>query len=81
MPQPLESRSAERIPDAAWDATVQRVRGEFEEMPCLRVTAVQARTLFGLSESMSVWILSRLEQDGFLEQSRTGEYTKRGASP
>jgi hypothetical protein len=36
------------MPDGEWNATVTRVRGEVEEMPCLRVTEEQARVLFGL---------------------------------
>jgi hypothetical protein len=34
-----------------WNATVTRVRAEFEEMPCLRVTPEQARLLFGLADT------------------------------
>ena len=42
-------KTAQRRPDAGrWHETMRRVRGEFEEMPCLRVALHQARMLFGL---------------------------------
>lgn len=72
-------RSPLRIPDEQWHETLRRVRGEFEEMPCLRVTLRQACMLFGLSETVSSWVLSCLTRDGFLEQARDGEYVRRAA--
>jgi hypothetical protein len=70
-------RSPFRIPDEQWHETLRRVRSEFEEMPCLRVTLRQACMLFGLSETVSSWVLSCLTRDGFLEQARDGEYVRR----
>jgi hypothetical protein len=70
-------RSPFRIPDEQWHETLRRVRSEFEEMPCLRVTLRQACMLFGLSETVSSWVLSCLTRDGFLEHSRDGEYVRR----
>jgi hypothetical protein len=67
--------------DGLWQATVTRVRSEFEEMPCLRVTAAQARLLFGLSENASDWILQRLESEGFLIQTPDGQYVRRNTRP
>lgn len=72
-------RSPFRIPDEQWHETLRRVRSEFEEMPCLRVTLRQACLLFGLSETVSSWVLSCLTRDGFLEQARDGEYVRRSA--
>lgn len=77
----LEHRSPERIPDGAWQEMVSRVRGEFDEMPCLRVTSDQARVLFGLSPRTSDWILSRLTQEGFLVQTPEGQYARRSTAP
>jgi hypothetical protein len=65
------------MPDALWNATIARVRGEFEEMPCLCVTPEQARVLFGLPERSSNWVLQCLERDGFLERTLRGEYMRR----
>jgi hypothetical protein len=63
--------------DRQWKETMRRVRGEFDEMPCLRVTARQACLLFGVSETVSMWVLSCLARDGYLEQARHGEYVRR----
>ena len=67
--------------DHTWAATVGRVRGEFEEMPCLRVTLQQACILFGLSDAASTWVLTCLARDGFLERSEGGEYLRRNTAP
>ena len=74
-------RSPLRMPDEQWNETMSRVRGEFDEMPCLRVTSRQACMLFGLSETVSLWVLNCLARDGFLEQSRDGEYLRRNETP
>ena len=76
-----EQRGPERIPDGAWRDMVSRVRGEFDEMPCLRVTSDQARVLFGLSPGTSDWILNRLTQEGFLVQTPEGQYVRRSTAP
>ena len=73
-------RSPFRIPDDEWHETMRRVRSEFDEMPCLRVTLRQSCMLFGLSETVSSWVLSCLTRDGFLEQARDGEYVRRAAA-
>jgi hypothetical protein len=70
-------RSADRLPDPLWQATMARVRGEFVEMPCIRVTAEQARALLGLEEPESHWVLERLAEEGFLLKTPQGEYMRR----
>jgi hypothetical protein len=65
------------MPDAVWNATIMRVRAEFEEMPCLRVTCEQARLLFGLPERDARHLLNCLERDGFLGRTPRGEYQRR----
>jgi hypothetical protein len=75
-----ERRSTDRVSDPEWTSTMNRVRAEFDEMPCLRVTREQARSLFGLSDSLSEWVLNRLAREGFLE-SRNGEYARRHPQP
>ena len=80
MIQTWKERSPFRIPDEQWHETMRRVRGEFEEMPCLRVTSRQACMLFGLSEIVSSWVLSCLTRDGFLELARAGEYVRRSSA-
>ena len=68
-----KSRGPERPTDAEWNATVRRVRAEFDEMPGLRVTPEQARVLFGLSPPASSSVLNRLAEGGFLE-CREGQF-------
>ena len=74
-------RSPFRIPDDQWKETMRRVQCEFNEMPCLRVTVEQARTLFGLAGSASDWVLTRLEEEGFLVQTPEGQYVRRNTAP
>jgi hypothetical protein len=76
-----QTRSPERMPDGVWRATVRRIRGEFDEMPCLRVTPGEARVLFGLTDTTSDWILKRLADEGFLEQTSDGQYVRRDTRP
>jgi hypothetical protein len=63
--------------DVVWNATLSRVRGEFDEMPCIRITAGQARGLFGLPEPAINWVLERLAAEGFLSRTDQGEYVRR----
>jgi len=69
------------MPDGVWNATLTRVRAEFDEMPCVRVTADQARMLFGLRQPTMQWVLDRLLSDGFLSRTDQGEYVRRQATP
>ena len=76
-----QQRSDERMPDGMWNATVSRVRGEFDEMPCLRVTPDSARALFGLTETSTEWILKHPADEGFLMRSADGQYVRRSPTP
>lgn len=67
--------------DGVWRATISRVRSEFDEMPCLRVTADQARVLFGLSGRATDRVLELLTHDGFLVLTRDGTYVRRNTRP
>ena len=81
LANPWHFRSPDRMSEPLWNATVQRVRSEFAEMPCLRVTREQARVLFGLSGSASDSILNRLAEEGFLVQTPEGQYLRRNTTP
>ena len=70
-------RSPERLPDPLWQDTLRRVRGEFAEMPCIRVTPEQACLLLGLKKPASQWVLERLTEEGFLARTPQGEYMRR----
>ena len=45
---------------------LERISGEFLEMPCLRLTTAQAQRLFGLRSDVSERILTGLVADGWL---------------
>ena len=79
--QQWRQRSPERLPDGEWSATLVRVRGEFEEMPCMRLTPAQACALLGLQEPSSSWVLERLAGEGFLARTPQGEYVRRNGAP
>jgi hypothetical protein len=71
-------RGSDRMPDPLWAGTLTRVRGEFEEMPCVCLTAEKARVFFGLpSDAVSTSILNRLADEGFLDQNGSGEFVRR----
>ena len=69
------------MPESVWRATLARVRGEFAEMPCVRVTPEKAGALFGVKEPAINWILQRLAADGFLTLNEQGEYVRRPHIP
>ena len=60
------------------EALVQRVRGEFREMPGLRLTFGQACRLWQMDPTTCRLVLERLIRDGVLLQTRNGHYV---ASP
>lgn len=76
-----QPRSTERMTDGLWQSTLARVRGEFEEMPCMRLTLAQATSLLGLQEPCSSWVLERLAEEGFLARTPQGEYVRRNGAP
>jgi hypothetical protein len=76
-----DSRRRDRMPQSEWDATIARVRGEFAEMPCMRLTPDMARTLFGLPQTAVEALLQRLEAEGFLSRTDQGEYVRRSTPP
>jgi len=55
--------SPDRRHTTSREQLLDRVRGEFEEMPCLRLTFGQARRLFGLSPDVCQQVLSALVRE------------------
>jgi hypothetical protein len=55
----------------------RRVLGEFEEMPGLSLTSVQASKLFGISPDVCVDILAHLTEEGMLRLNSDGRYGRR----
>jgi hypothetical protein len=59
------------------DRTIQRVCGEFLEMPGLRLTCAQAQRLWGLTEPTCRALLEFLVDAKFLRSSSGGMYARR----
>ena len=64
------------------DEVLQRIRGEFVEMPGLRLTPAQARRLWGLERDVCDALLGALVDAKFLAQTRDGAFVRmEGARP
>lgn len=61
------------VPD---DPLVTRVRGEYLEMPGLRLTLDQARRLWNLEAQTCREVLGTLIDDGFLARGTDGRYAR-----
>lgn len=58
------------------DDTLRRVRGEYIEMPGLRLTAAQAQRLWGLDRAACDMLLGALVDSKFLFQTRDGAFMR-----
>ena len=58
------------------DDVLQRIQGEFVEMPGLRLTAAQAQRLLGLERDVCAVLLRTLVDAKFLEQTRDGAFIR-----
>lgn len=65
-------------PDAITSSIVERIRGEYSEMPGLTLTARQAARLWGLGVSQSQRLLSELVESRFLVENSSGSYRRNG---
>ena len=64
------------------DEVLQRIQGEFIEMPGLRLTAAQAQRLWGLERGVCDALLGALVDVKFLWQTRDGAFVRAdGALP
>lgn len=64
------------------DEMLQRIQGEFVEMPGLRLTPAQAQRLWGLERDTCNALLGALVDAKFLEQTRDGAFVRmEGARP
>ena len=57
-----------------FDRLLAIVRGEYLEMPGLRLTRPQAQRLWSLDLDTCDAVLTTLEQGGFLRRTRGGDY-------
>ena len=53
---------------------LQRIEGEYREMPGLSVTAPQAQRLWGLDSTTCAFVLMTLMQRGVLKRTPAGTY-------
>ena len=63
------------------DEVLQRIQGEFVEMPGLRLTTAQAQRLWGLEGDVCDALLGALVDAKFLSQTRDGAFVRTGARP
>ncbi len=64
------------------DDVLQRIQGEYVEMPGLRLTPAQAQRLWGLERDVCDALLGALVDARFLSQTRDGAYVRMdGARP
>jgi len=63
-------------PNRANDEVLRRVQGEFLEMPGLRLTAAQARRLWGLDAASCDALLYELVDAKFLFRTRDGAFMR-----
>ena len=66
MPQPVREN----------DEVLRRVRGEFTEMPGMRLTQAQACRLWGLDEASCVALLTTLVDAEFLFRTENGAFMR-----
>ena len=60
------------------DDVLQRIQGEFVEMPGLRLTTAQAQRLWGLERDVCDALLGALVDAKFLSQTRDGAFVRTG---
>jgi len=58
------------------DDVLQRIQGEYVEMPGLRLTPAQAQRLWGLERDVCDALLGALVDAKFLSQTRDGAYVR-----
>jgi len=64
------------------DEVLQRIQGEYVEMPGLRLTPAQARRLWGLERDVCDAVLGALVDAKFLARTRDGAFIRMdGAGP
>ena len=69
--------TGDRRDHASRDRLLRRIREEFREMPCMRLTDTQAARLFGLSRSVGGRVLATLVGEGTLWVGSDGRFALR----
>jgi DNA-binding IclR family transcriptional regulator len=63
------------------DDVLQRIQGEYAEMPGLRLTPAQAQRLWGLDRATCEALLKALVNDNFLSQTHDGSFIRTDGGP
>ena len=63
------------------DDVLQRIQGEYMEMPGLRLTPAQAQRLWGLDRNVCDQLLHTLVKEKFLSQTRDGSFIRTDGGP
>jgi hypothetical protein len=69
---PMTRRAFEAGASSPAVALSNRIRAEYEEMPCLRLTLAQAARFWNVDREMCLAALDRLVAAGFLVHGRYG---------
>jgi hypothetical protein len=78
LPVPLAPESSgERRDDVTRSALARRIRAEFEEMPGLSLTLIQASKLFGVQPDTCARILLQLSDEGVVRVRSDGQFVLR----
>ena len=62
---------------AALHELLQRIEGEYREMPGLNVTALQAQRLWGLDRTTCEFVLMTLVERGIVKRAANGTYARK----
>jgi hypothetical protein len=78
MPAATSDLARRRKPrtTAALEELLQRIEGEYREMPGLSVTAPQAERLWGLDSTTCAFLLMTLIRLGILKRTASGTYIR-----
>lgn len=72
----MTTHGAPFVPDAGDPVLHSRIRGEFREMPGMRLSFEQAARLWALDRQTCAAVLERLVAVGFLVRDDSGRYGK-----
>ena len=70
--------TGERRDHDSRERLLRRIREEFREMPCMRLTDAQSARLFGLSKAVCTRVLATLVREGTLWTGSDGRFAVRG---
>ena len=69
--------TGERRDHDSRERLLRRIREEFREMPCMRLTDAQSARLFGISKAVCARVLAALVSDGTLWIGSDGRFAAR----